>query len=81
MIVVFFIWAYSVQGPDGTLDIFKYKKIVITFMVLVSIGGILSAIEFAGIGEKSSKVSKKSVIIGLTIGISFLIWRVLMSFY
>lgn len=81
MIVIFFIWAFTVQEPDGTLDIFKYKKIVITFIVLVFMGGIFSAIEFAGIGEKSSKVRKKSVIVGLTMGISFLVWRLLMGIF
>ena len=77
----FFIWAYTVQEPNGTLDIFKYKTIVITFLVLALVGGILAAIDFAAVGEKTSKISKRAILAGLTIGLGFLIWRILMSFY
>ena len=51
----FFIWAYTVQEPNSTLDIFKYKTIVITFLVLAVVGGILAAIDFAAVGEKHPK--------------------------
>ncbi|WP_428910644.1 hypothetical protein [Niallia sp. Krafla_26] len=81
VITSFFIWAFSVQEPDGTLDVFTYKEIVISYILLIFIAVIVVMISFSASKEESSKISKKAILSGLAVAFAFLILRVLMSIY
>lgn len=63
-------WEFELDGQRGNLSI---------FLGLLFIGLILAAIDFAGIREKSSKVTKNAIYGGLSVAAFFLVWRLLMA--
>ncbi|OCA86065.1 hypothetical protein A8F94_14590 [Bacillus sp. FJAT-27225] len=81
VIASFFIWAFSVQEPDGTLDVMKYIDILLLYIILGFFGVILAGISFAALKEETAKIGKRTIISGLFIGFTFLVWRTLMNFY
>lgn len=65
-------WEFELDGERGNLSI---------FLGLLFIGLILAAIDFAGIREKSSKVTKNTIYGGLSVAAFFLVWRLLMAIF
>lgn len=59
-------WEFELDGQRGNLSI---------FLGLLFIGLILAAIDFAGINEKSNKITKSTIYGGLSIAAFFLVWR------
>lgn len=57
----------------------RAERDITIFLALLFIGVILSAINLAGIHEKSSKVTKSMVYAGLSIMVLFLVWRAMMA--
>jgi hypothetical protein len=66
----FLIYAFTIQ---------ENWIIVVTFVVLASIGLILAGISAASLRDEGKKVSKKAIYTGLSIAVFFLLWRVSMG--
>jgi hypothetical protein len=78
----FFIWAFSVQDSDGTLSLTEHGTTFKVFVALAILGVIMTGINFAGGVEKSStKITRRTIMAGLTIGFGFLVWRILISIF
>ena len=75
------IWIFSAQGPAGTINPRDHAETLMTFLVVLLIGAVLAGINFAGVGEESTKVNKKTILAGLTFGIVFVLWRVFMEVF
>ncbi len=63
-------WEFELDSQRGNLSI---------FLGLLFIGLILAAIDFAGINEKSNKITKSTIYGGLSIAAFFLLWRLMMA--
>lgn len=59
-------WMMDLNGHRGNMYI---------FVGLIFIACILAAIDFAGINEKSNKITKSTIYGGLSIAAFFLVWR------
>ncbi|RTR36323.1 hypothetical protein EKG37_01845 [Robertmurraya yapensis] len=59
-------WEINLDGQRGNMY---------TFLGLIFIACILTAVDFAGINEKSNKKTKSTIYVGLSVAAFFLIWR------
>jgi hypothetical protein len=75
----FFLWGYFVQKEEGVINPSKHEIPLIIFVAFMLIGVVLAGIDFSGEKEKGKKISRKTVITGVSIAVLFLVWRILMS--
>lgn len=80
VVVLFVFYAVQVADENWVIDLEGQSGNILIFIALLFIGVILSAINLAGIHEKSNKVTKGMVYGGLSIMVLFLVWRVMMTF-
>lgn len=76
---LFAVWAYDVEKESGVIDPKDHQTTLIIFVAFMIVGLILAGIDFSSEKEKGNKITRKSVITGVTIALLFLVWRVFMS--
>lgn len=79
LVIIFAIYAFRVADENGVIELEGQRENIFIFLGLLFIGVILSAVNLAGIHEKSSKVTKGMIYGGLSVAAFFLIWRAMMA--
>ncbi len=72
----FLVWAFLIaENKNGIIPLEGNETIAYTFLTLCLIGMVTTGISISADKEKGNKVSKKAVISGLAIAVSFFLWR------
>ncbi|WP_079504969.1 hypothetical protein [Mesobacillus jeotgali] len=75
----FCIRGYLVEKEEGVIDPTKHEMPLILFVGLMLIGVVMAGVDFNSVKEKGSKITRKSVLTGIVIGLLFVFWGVVRS--
>jgi DMSO/TMAO reductase YedYZ heme-binding membrane subunit len=75
----FCIWGYLVEKEEGVIDPTKHEMPLILFVGLMFIGVVLAGVDFNSLKDKGNKITRKSVLTGIVIGLLFVLWGVVRS--
>lgn len=67
------------MDENWEVDLASQKGDLMIFAGLTFIAFILAAIDFAGINEKSNKITKSTIYGGLSVAVFFLVWRLALA--
>lgn len=81
VILIFSIYAFRVMDANWEIDMASQRGNLTIFAGLIFIALILTAIDFAGINEKSNKVTKSTLYGGLSVAAFFLVWRLMIQIF
>ncbi|TKC17083.1 hypothetical protein FA727_13590 [Robertmurraya kyonggiensis] len=79
LVIIFVIYAFQVADENWVIELDGQRENIFIFFGLLFIGVILSAVNLAGIHEKSNKVTKGMIYGGLSVAAFFLIWKAAMA--
>lgn len=80
IIVTFIIYAYNVQ-ENGSIDVSEEKYTLLFFVILLLLGGALSAIELKATTNKETTISKKAIYWGVVVALGFFVWRLTLGLF
>lgn len=81
VVIVFVIYAFQVADENWKVQLNGQEGNLFILLGLIFIGLILASIDFAGIHEKGSKLTKSSIYGGLSVAVFFLVWRLMMAIF
>ncbi|MEQ2527458.1 hypothetical protein EKG37_01850 [Robertmurraya yapensis] len=81
VIVIFVLYASQVMDENWMIDFQDQKYNLVLFGGLFFIALILTAIDGAGVRDKSNKVTINMIYGGLSLATFFLVWRLLMGIF
>ncbi|MDZ5474416.1 hypothetical protein SM124_22230 [Bacillus sp. 31A1R] len=81
LIISFSIYAFRVTDENWEVDFQEQKMNLLYFAILFFIAVILTSIDGAGVRDKGTTISIKTIIGGLGIAAIFLTWKILISIF
>lgn len=79
VVIAFIIYVFQVADENWIVQVKGQEENLFILLGLLFIGLILASIDFAGIHEKGSKLTKRSIYGGLSVAAFFLVWRLMMA--
>lgn len=67
------------EKEEGVIDPTKHEMPLILFVGLMFIGVVLAGVDFNSLKDKGNKITRKSVLTGIVIGLLFVLWGVVRS--
>lgn len=81
IIGLFVIYAFQVTDVNWEIDLTYEKDNLLIFGGLFLIALILTSIDAAGVRDKGTKVQMSAVYGGISIAVTFLVWRLLIGIF
>lgn len=80
VVITFIIYAYNVQ-ENWRIDVSEEKYTLFVFVILMLIGGSLSAIELKATTNKEKTISKKAIYWGVVVALGFFVWSLTLGLF
>ncbi len=80
VVAAFIIYAYNVQ-ENWRIDVSEEKYTLIGFVILLLLGGALSAVELKASTGNEKTISKKAIYWGVAFALVFFTWRLALGLF
>ncbi|SHS23627.1 Uncharacterised protein [Mycobacteroides abscessus subsp. abscessus] len=80
VVAAFIIYAYNVQ-ENWRIDVSEEKYTLIGFVILLLLGGALSAVELKASTGNEKTISKKAIYWGVAFTLVFFTWRLALGLF
>jgi hypothetical protein len=80
VVVLFVVYAYNVQ-ENWRIDVSEEKYTLIGFVILLLLGGALSAVELKASTGNEKTISKKAIYWGVAFALVFFTWRLALGLF